>query len=54
MPNVRHEESLEGIVIPEIIQDPPGPERTEEEDLSQKGDGHACKNQYREDFQKQV
>jgi hypothetical protein len=54
MPNVRHEESLEGIVIPEIIQDPPGPQRTEEEDLSQKGDGHACKNQYREDFHKQV
>jgi hypothetical protein len=52
MPNVRHEESLEGIVIPELIQDPPCPERAEEEDLSQKSDSHACKNQYREDFQK--
>ncbi len=52
MPNVRHEESLEGITIPELTQAPPYSQEIEEEDLSQKSDSHAYKVQYREDLQK--
>lgn len=51
MPNVRHEESLEGITIPELIQASPRSQEVEE-DLSQKSDSHAYQSQYREDFQK--
>ena len=52
MPNVRHEESLEGITIPELTQAPSYSQEIEEEDLTQKSDSHACKAQYREDLQK--
>jgi hypothetical protein len=54
MPNVRHEESLEGIAIPELNQASPRSQEVEEEDLSQKSDSHACKSQYREDLKNQA
>lgn len=51
MPNVRHEESLEGFAIPEFIQVvSPLPVRKEtEEDAAQKSDSCSYSSQYRED-----
>ena len=55
MPNVRHEEPIEGITMPEITQTSAQErEGLEHEDPSQKGDSHACQFQYREDLQKQA
>ncbi len=52
MPNVRHEESLEGILIPEFIQEVatllPSLDKTEE-DTVRKSDSCAYNSQYRED-----
>ena len=53
MPNVRHEESLEGIAIPEFVQalamPPPAHQEEEEEDAAQKSDSCTSRSQYRED-----
>ena len=52
MPNVRHEESLEGIAIPEFVQAlalPPPAHQEEEEDAAQKSDSCTSRSQYRED-----
>lgn len=50
MPNVRHEESLEGIAIPELARPLiPSSKDEDEKDLSQKSDSHEYKSQYRED-----
>lgn len=53
MPNVRHEESLEGIAIPEFVQalalPPPAHQAEEEEDAAQKSDSCTSRSQYRED-----
>lgn len=51
MPNVRHEESLEGFAIPEFIQVAaplPVCQKTEE-DAAQKSDSCSYSAQYRED-----
>lgn len=52
MPNVRHEESLEGIAIPEFVQAvalPSPAHHEEEEDAARKSDSCASRSQYRED-----
>lgn len=53
MPNVRHEESLEGIAIPEFVQalalPPPAHQAEEEEDAAQKSENCSYSSQYRED-----
>lgn len=51
MPNVRHEESLEGFAIPEFIQvvAPPPVRQETEEDVAQKSDSCSYSAQYRED-----
>lgn len=52
MPNVRHEESLEGFAIPEFIQiiaSPPSVRQETEEDAAQKSDSCSYSAQYRED-----
>lgn len=51
MPNVRHEESLEGFAIPEFIQVilPPPVRQEIEEDASPKSDSCSFSAQYRED-----
>ena len=52
MPNVRHEESLEGIAIPEFVQAlalPSPAHQAEEEDAAQKSDSCTSRSQYRED-----
>lgn len=55
MPNVRHEELLDGFSLPKIIH-PEHPllkdDLSSEEDA--KSDGHVCKSQYREDLKNQV
>lgn len=57
MPNVRHEESLDGCTLPEITHpDPahtPNDQTLEDEQLS-KSDGYVCKLQYREDLESQT
>ncbi len=55
MPNVRHEESLEELAIPECIQTVATPlsEHQElEEDVVQKSDSLSSHSQYREDRQR--
>jgi hypothetical protein len=53
MPNVRHEESLDEIAIPECVQIAPLPNLQElEEDVSQKSDSLPSHSQYREDRRK--
>lgn len=53
MPNVRHEESLEEIALPECIRASPIPNPSDvEEDASQKVDSLPCHSQYREDCRK--
>ena len=58
MPNVRHEESLDGCAVPEIIQTDhtfsPNDQPLEEDEQILKSDGHVCKSQYREDLKVQV
>lgn len=51
MPNVRHEESLEGFAIPEFIQvvSSPSVRQETEEDAAQKSDSCSYSTQYRED-----
>jgi hypothetical protein len=53
MPNVRHEESLDGCALPETIHpDPacvPNDQMLEDEQIS-KSDGCVCKSEYREDL----
>jgi|688.fasta_scaffold00191_67 hypothetical protein len=51
MPNVRHEESLEGFAIPEFIQivSPPPVCQETEEDAAQKTENCSYSSQYRED-----
>ena len=53
MPNVRHEESLEGMSIPEFTQGtvmlPPAHQEDLKEDVTQKSDSCTCRSQYRED-----
>lgn len=53
MPNVRHEESLEGIAIPEFVQalamPPPAYQEEKEEDAAHKSDSCTGRSQYRED-----
>ena len=51
MPNVRHEESLEGFAIPEFIQivSPPPVYQETEEDAAQKTENCSYSSQYRED-----
>lgn len=53
MPNVRHEESLEEIALPEYVRAAPLPNPSnEEEDVSQKVDSLPSHSQYREDRRK--
>lgn len=56
MPNVRHEESLDGCALPEIIHPDPAyvlnDQMLENEQVS-KSDDHVCKSQYREDLKGQ-
>lgn len=52
MPNVRHEESIEGFAIPEFIQtdaSPPPVHQETEEDAAQKSENCSYSSQYRED-----
>ncbi len=51
MPNVRHEESLEGFAIPEFIQvvSPPPVRQETEGDAARKSDSCSYSAQYRED-----
>ena len=53
MPNVRHEESLEGMSIPEFTQGtamlPPAYQEDLKEDTTQKCDSCTYRSQYRED-----
>ncbi len=52
MPNVRHEELLEGMSIPEFVQAvalSTPTHQEEEEDAAQKSDSCTCRSQYRED-----
>lgn len=52
MPNVRHEESLEGFAIPEFIQiiaTPSLVHQEPEEDAARKSDSCVYSSQYRED-----
>ena len=56
MPNVRHEESLDGCVLPEMIHSDPAcvsNDQTLENEQISKSDGHVCKSQYREDLKGQ-
>jgi hypothetical protein len=54
MPNVRHEESLDGIILPEIIQSAsqfsPQNQKFAEDELITNGDDHVYESQYREDL----
>lgn len=52
MPNVRHEESLDGCTLPEIIHPDTGTphHQTLEDEQISKSDGHVYKSQYREDM----
>lgn len=58
MPNVRHEESLDGCAFPEIIHPDhtfsPNDQTLEKDEQIPKSDGHVCKLQYREDLKVQV
>lgn len=58
MPNVRHEESLDGVIVPEIIQPispfSPNDQKFVEDELISKNDIHVCKSQYREDLKNQI
>jgi hypothetical protein len=57
MPNVRHEESLDGCVLPEMIHPDPAfshDDQTLENEQISKSDGHVCKSQYREDLKGQT
>ena len=55
MPNVRHEELLDGLSLPEIIR-PEHPLSKDDQSFEDnaKSDGHVCKSQYREDLKNQV
>ena len=56
MPNVRHEESLDGCTLPEIIHPDTAcasSDQTLEDEQISKSDGHVCKSQYREDLKGQ-
>ncbi|CDZ81831.1 hypothetical protein BN1013_02367 [Candidatus Rubidus massiliensis] len=53
MPNVRHEESLDGCILPETIHSDPAyasNDQTLEDEQISKSDGHVYKSQYREDM----
>lgn len=57
MPNVRHEESLDGCTLPEITHPDPAyafNDQTLEDEQLSKSDGHVCKLQYREDLESQT
>lgn len=56
MPNVRHEESLDGCALPEMIHPDPAcvsNDQTLEDEQISKSDGYVCKSQYREDLNSQ-
>jgi len=56
MPNVRHEESLDGCTLPEIIHPDfafASSDQTLENEQISKSDSHVCKSQYREDVKSQ-